>query len=154
MRLRFDWWAISVYAVAMAFVEAACVIALKQLYYPEGWAPPFHPIREDALFLEQLREAATLVMIGTVALIGRPPLREAVARALWIFGIWDLAYYLFLLLWTGFPRSLFDWDVVFLIPKAWIAPVWLPVAGSAASLLVALRLHAGAARRERAAGGV
>jgi len=132
----------------MAFVEAACVITLKQLYYPDGWAPPFHPIPPAALFLEQLREAATLIMIGAVALLGRPPWREALARALWIFGVWDLAYYLFLLLWTGFPRSLFDWDVVFLIPKAWIAPVWLPVAGSVASLLVALRLHGAAVRRE------
>ena len=152
MSRGFGWSGITIYALAMAFVEAACVISLKKLYYPEGWAPPFHPIPADALFLEQLREAATLVMIGAVSLLGRPPWREALARGLWIFGIWDLAYYLFLLLWTGFPQSLFDWDVVFLIPKAWIAPVWLPVAGSAVSLLLALRLHRAAARGRRTGG--
>jgi len=106
----------------MAFVEAACVITLKQLYYPEGWAFPFHPIPDSALFLEQLREAATLLMIAAVSLLGRPPWRESLARGLWIFGVWDLLYYLFLRLWTGFPRSLFERDVVFLIPQAWIAP--------------------------------
>ena len=152
MRRAFGWWGITTYSLAKAFVEAACVITLKQHYYPEGWAPPFHPIPADALLLEQLREAATLVMIGAVALLGRPPWRESVARGLWIFGVWDLAYYLFLFLWTGFPRSLFDWDVVFLIPRAWIAPVWLPVVGSTASLLVALWLHGRADRRERADG--
>ena len=141
------WWAITAYAVAMAFVEAACVITLKQLYYPEGWAPPFHPIPAHALLLEQLREAATLIMIGAVAAIGRRSWREAAARGLWIFGLWDLAYYAFLRLWTGFPRTLGDWDVAFLIPKAWIAPVWLPVAGSLLSLFVAWRLHSGWGRR-------
>lgn len=152
MSRGFGWWGLTTYAVAMAFVEAACVITLKQLYYPEGWAFPFHPIPPSALFLEQLREAATLVMIAAVALLGRPPWRESLARGLWIFGIWDLSYYLFLLLWTGFPRSLFDWDVVFLIPRAWIAPVWLPVLGSTGSLVAAWWLHRAAVRRERVGG--
>lgn len=138
---RFGWWGITLYAVAMAFVEAACVITLKRLYFPEGWHPPFHDIPPDGLRLEQWREAATLVMIGAVACLGRPAVRDAVARALWIFGIWDLGYYAFLRILTGFPSSLMDLDVVFLIPHAWIAPVWLPVLGSAACLAVALRLR-------------
>jgi hypothetical protein len=152
MNRGLGWWAISVYAIAMAFVEAACVIGLKRLYYPEGWAPPFHPIPAEALFLEQLREVATLVMIVAVALLGRPGWKGAWARGLWIFGVWDLCYYLFLALWTGFPRSLLDWDVVFLIPKAWIAPVWVAVLGSVASLVAALILRRAWSRNQPAAG--
>jgi hypothetical protein len=63
-----------------------------------------------------------------------------VARALWIFGVWDIGYYAFLRALTGFPSSLGDPDVVFLIPHAWVAPVWLPLLGSAALLAAALAL--------------
>ena len=122
---RAGWVALTVYAAAMALVEAACVVTLKRLYFPEGWSPPFHPIPADALRLEQWREIATLVMIAAVSCLGRPPFRIALARGLWVFGLWDLLYYVFLRLWTGFPASLFDWDLVFLVPRPWIAPVWL-----------------------------
>jgi hypothetical protein len=137
---------LTVFALAMAFVETACVISLKRLYFPDGWRPPFHAIPVDGLRLEQWREVATLVMIGAVALLGRPPWRVALSRALWTFGVWDLAYYGFLALLTGFPRSLSDLDVVFLVPREWIAPVWLAVAGSALCLAVALGLRSGRGR--------
>jgi len=141
---RFGWWGITVYALAMAFVEAACVVTLKRLYFPEGWHPPFHDIPADGLRLEQAREIATLVMIAAVAALGthdRAPWREALARALWIFGLWDLGYYAALAILTGFPSSLADLDVVFLVPHAWVLPVWVPVVVSIACLAIALRLR-------------
>jgi hypothetical protein len=138
---RFGWWGITVYAIAMAFVEAACVVTLKRLYFPEGWHPPFHDIPAEGLGLEQAREIATLVMIAAVAALGRPPWREALARALWIFGLWDLGYYAALAILTGFPLSLADLDVVFLVPHAWVLPVWVPMVVSTACLAIALRLH-------------
>lgn len=137
---------LTVYALAMAFVEAACVISLKRLYFPEGWRPPYHAIPAAGLRLEQWREVATLVMIGAVAVLGRPSWRLALARGLWIFGMWDIAYYGFLAVLTGFPRRLTDPDIVFLVPWAWIAPVWLPVASSALCLLIALRLRGSGSR--------
>ncbi len=144
---RFPTWGLTIYAAAMAFVEAACVVTLKRLHFPEGWRPPFHAIPPDALRLEQGREIATLVMIGAVAFLGRPSWMEGLARALWVFGIWDLLYYGFLRLLTGFPSSLADWDVVFLVPREWVLPVWVPVAGSTASLFAAVLLHRRARRR-------
>ena len=138
---RFGWWGITLYALAMAFVEAACVVTLKRLYFPEGWHPPFHDIPAEGLRLEQWREIATLVMIGSVAALGRPPWREALARALWIFGLWDLGYYAALAILTGFPSSFADPDVVFLVPHAWVLPVWVPVLASIACLALALRLR-------------
>jgi hypothetical protein len=136
-----------VYALGMAFVEAACVVNLKQLYYPEGWEPPFHPIPAAGLRLEQWREAATLVMIAAVAwLPGTGGVRGFVARGLWAFSLWDLGYYLFLRFLTGWPSRLTDVDVVFLIPAPWVLPVWVPVACSTAGLLASLYL-AGPPRR-------
>lgn len=143
---RADFPAITVYALAMALVEAACVVALKRLYFPEGWRAPFHPIPAEGLRLEQWREIATLVMIAAVALLGRPSGRIALARGLWIFGVWDIAYYGFLRGLTGFPRTLADLDIVFLVPRPWIAPVWVAVAGSAACVVVALILARGRGR--------
>lgn len=140
------WIAITTFAVAFAFVEAAIAISLKQLHYPGGWKPPFHALPPDANLLEQAREIGTLVMIASVAAFGRPSWREGIARGLWIFGIWDLGYYAFLRILTGFPSSLLDPDLVFLVPIVWVFPVWVPVLVSIASLLVALRLRASARR--------
>ena len=138
---RTGWLPITVFAVAFAFVEAAIAISLKRLYYPDGWKPPFHALPGEANLLEQAREVMTLVMIASVAAFGRPSWREGIARGLWIFGIWDLGYYAFLLWLTGFPSSLLDLDLVFLVPIVWVFPVWVPVLVSIVALLVALRLH-------------
>ena len=135
------WLPITVFALAFAFVEAAIAISLKQLYYPDGWKPPFHALPGNANLLEQAREVMTLVMIASVAAFGRPTWREGIARGLWIFGVWDLGYYAFLLLLTGYPSSLLDLDLVFLVPIVWVFPVWVAVLVSTVAILVALRLH-------------
>jgi hypothetical protein len=126
----------------MALVEAACVVTLKQLFYPGGWAPPFAPLPAGPLLLEQVREVATLVMIAAVAGLAGRTTRARLAAGLWIFGLWDILYYAFLRWLTGFPRSLADVDVVFLVPIAWIFPVWVPFVMSAAALALALRFRA------------
>jgi hypothetical protein len=138
--MRAGFVALTVYAVAMALVEAACVVTLKRLYFPEGWAPPFHPIPADALRLEQAREVATLLMIAAVACLGRPGPRFALARGLWVFGLWDLLYYGFLRILTGFPSRLADPDLVFLVPRPWIAPVWVACLGALACAVGGLLL--------------
>lgn len=134
-------FALTVFAIAMGFVEAACVVSLKRLYFADGFHAPFHAIPPHALRLEQWRELATLVMLGGVALLGSGGIRGFLARGLWTFGVWDLAYYAFLRLLTGFPARMTELDIVFLVPGPWVLPVWVPVAASAASLLVALRLR-------------
>lgn len=140
---RSIWTWLSLYAAAMALVEAACVVTLKQLFYPGGWAPPFAPMPAGPLLLEQVREIATLVMIASVACLAGRTIRARFAAGLWVFGVWDILYYAFLRWLTGFPRSLADVDVVFLVPIAWIFPVWVPFLTSAAALALALRLRAG-----------
>jgi len=132
--------ALTIFAVAMGFLEAACVVSLKRLYFAGGYHAPFHAIPADALRLEQWREVATLVMLGGVALLGARGLRGFVARGLWTFGVWDLSYYVFLRFLTGFPARLTELDIVFLVPGPWVLPVWVPVAASTTCLLAALLL--------------
>ena len=41
--------------------------------------------------------------------------------------MWDIFYYVWLKVMSGWPGSLFDWDVLFLLPLPWWGPVIAPV---------------------------
>ena len=43
------------------------------------------------------------------------------------FGVWDILYYVYLKLLCGWPHSLLDWDILFLLPLPWWGPVLAPV---------------------------
>jgi hypothetical protein len=78
------------------------------------------------------REAATLVIILVPAYLASG---FGIIRALvylLAFGTWDLAYYAFLRLFIGWPANLLTYDILFLIPRPWVAPVICPVAVAAA----------------------
>jgi hypothetical protein len=89
---------------------------------------------------EVAREAATLVMLGAMAMLAeRRPVRRFAAFALG-FGLWDLAYYALLKTAIGWPRTLMEWDILFLIPGPWASPVLAPVLVSAALIVCALMI--------------
>jgi len=122
------WWAVVVYAVAMAWVESAVVLYLRTL---TGQMNPYPP---PAIFFpkgigiaELIRELATLVMLGAVGCLAGRTWRSRFAYALLGFGVWDIFYYIFLVPLTGWPRSLLDWDILFLLPLPWWGPVIAPV---------------------------
>jgi len=119
--------AVTAYAVAMAYAEAAVVAYLRALYGIRDLLRDV-PTRPDPLsWVELGREAATLAMLFAV---GQAAGRTGPARwgaFLYAWGVWDLAYYGWLRLLVGFPKSLWDWDLLFLIPLPWWAPVWAPV---------------------------
>ena len=54
------------------------------------------------------------------------------------FGIWDVFYYLWLKALLNWPATLLDWDVLFLIPLPWVAPILYPVLTSLIFITVAL----------------
>jgi hypothetical protein len=41
--------------------------------------------------------------------------------------VWDIFYYVFLKMMCGWPHSLLNWDVLFLLPLPWWGPVLAPV---------------------------
>lgn len=73
--------------------------------------------------MEQTREAATLVMLLAVALLSSVELKGRIAAFLVAFSVWDLTYYGTLFFWLGWPTSIWDLDVYFLLPVPWVGPV-------------------------------
>lgn len=118
---------VAVFSVAFAFVEASVVIYLRALYYPGGFAFPLKLIPSDYLRVEIAREAATIIMLGAVGFIAGSKPWEKFGFFLFAFGVWDIGFYAWLLATIGWPASLFDWDILFLIPLPWIGPVIAPV---------------------------
>ena len=77
--------------------------------------------------VELWREAATLVMIATLGVLAGSTWRRRAGYAALAFGAWDIFYYVFLRIMSGWPRTLLDWDILFLLPLPWWGPVLAPV---------------------------
>ncbi|GIX48016.1 MAG: hypothetical protein KatS3mg131_2227 [Candidatus Tectimicrobiota bacterium] len=133
------------YAVAMAYLEATIVVYLRRLYYPEGFTFPLKVIDLPTMWLELGREACTLVMLATVAIAAGRSRAGKLAFFLFLFGVWDIFYYVWLKVFLNWPPSLLTWDVLFLIPVPWVGPVLAPVCVALTMIgmaLVLLRLEA------------
>jgi hypothetical protein len=144
---------LAAFAGAFGFVESAVVIYLRAA---TGLLPGYHGTLSDVrrfsddsykqaesirefpeslLSVEVLREAATMVMLATLASLAGIGIRERSAIFLWTFAVWDLAYYAGLWATVRWPSSLKDLDVLFLIPVPWISQVWFPILISVLSLV-------------------
>ena len=154
--------ALAVFASAFGFVEAAVVVYLRaavgllpgytgtlsqlqhssQGYHQEQSISEFP---QSLLTIELYREAATMVMLISAALLAASGTSARWAAFLWIFALWDIAYYAGLWATVRWPASLTDLDVLFLIPVPWIAQVWFPLLVSALTVLaIALCSRGGA----------
>lgn len=127
-RQRTTWLLVVVFAVAFAWVEAATVHYLRVLVdrVDPYQANPL-PIRGVLGQIELTRELATLVILAAVGWLAGRTRAARLGYAAVAFGVWDIFYYVFLRLFDGWPRSLLDWDVLFLIPLPWWGPVLAPV---------------------------
>jgi hypothetical protein len=133
---RRRWTIVIAFAIAMAWVEAASVFYIRTLVNRvEPYQPDPLPIHGALGSVELWREAATLVMIATVGLLAGRTWRSRAGYAAIAFGVWDLFYYVFLRLISGWPRTLLDWDILFLLPLPWWGPVLAP-ASIAAVMIV------------------
>ena len=122
------------FAVAMGYLEAAVVIYLREALGLTSFSPPVIDQVEFDVFagIEMARELATVVMIAAVGWLAGRSWIERLAWAAVIFGTWDIVYYLGLWLAIGWPPALDTWDLLFLVPTAWVGPVWAPMVVSAA----------------------
>lgn len=123
-RARLLW--LTLFAIAMALFEAVLVIHLRGLYYPDDPLSlfPLVPLSDRDLALELGRETATLLMLLAVAKLTERGWLRVFAAFVYLFGLWDIFYYVWLKLLIGWPTQWGEWDVLFLIPWPWLGP-WI-----------------------------
>jgi hypothetical protein len=126
------------YGIAFGYLEAAVVIYLRQIFYPEGFYFPVKIISGKLITVELIREFATLLMILSICVLSGKSKIEKFAYFMYVFGIWDIFYYVFLKLFLNWPSSLLDYDLLFLLPVAWVGPVLAPVIISLLIIIAAI----------------
>ncbi len=120
-------WGVALFAIAMAYLESAVVVYLRQIYGIDDLmssVPPFDPVIG---LIEVGWEAATLVMLLTVGWAAGKRLQSRLGFAFFAFGLWDIFYYIRLKVFIDWPASLLDMDLLFLVPLPWWGPVITPV---------------------------
>jgi len=143
-------------AAALGYIEASVVVCLRQIiapvrqeHFPQAVREPLPLLTprqlsaagqtfEFLLFVELAREVAPIVVLLAMAAGLRGRRSDGAGFFMLGFGVWDIFYYVFLKVLLDWPASLATWDVLYLIPTAWVAPVWAPLAVSA--MLVAAGL--------------
>ncbi|KKW22838.1 MAG: hypothetical protein UY65_C0014G0019 [Parcubacteria group bacterium GW2011_GWA2_51_12] len=134
-----------IFGIAFGFVESAVVVYLRAAV---GLLPGYGGTLADVaelsstiyqqaqilaelpkalLTIELFREAATMIILLSVAFLTAKHIRERTAVFLWTFAAWDIFYYLGLWLTVKWPASFFTPDVLFLIPVPWSSQVWFPL---------------------------
>src|SRR5215204_5197426 len=103
---RTRWALVMAFAIAMAWVEAAAVFYIRALVNRiEPYQVNPLPINGALGNVELWREAATLVMLGAVGMLAGATWRKRAAYAAIAFGAWDVFYYIFLRIMSGWPRT-------------------------------------------------
>jgi hypothetical protein len=142
----------TLFALGFGFVEAAVVVYLRaatgllpgyagtlaevqRLGGTALYPPAITQFPQSLLSVEVLREGATMIILGSVAMLAAARARERSAIFLWTFALWDISYYAGLWATIRWPGSLTASDVLFLIPVPWVAQVWFPLLVSALTLM-------------------
>jgi hypothetical protein len=134
---------LALFGIAMAHFEGVVVVYLRKalgMLDSESNKESIEKFPRRYLYIEMTREAATIVMLVAIAILVGTTWTEKAVYFLWTFAFWDLFYYLSLYILIKWPPKLTTIDVLFLIPKPWIAPVWFPIGVSSFTIIIILYL--------------
>jgi hypothetical protein len=141
---------LTIFGASFGVVEAAVVVYLRAAVgllpgYTVSFAEIFsksasfyqQPLRltdlpGTLLAVEVAREAYSMLILFSVAVLSAKKNRVRVAAFLWAFAFWDIFYYAGLWAIIRWPGSLLTRDVLFLIPTPWYSQVWFPLLVSSA----------------------
>ena len=118
---------VSLFAIAMAYIEGAVVVYLRNLYGIEDLVLDFMPFNPQIALIEFCREIATLVLLLAIGWTAGRSFQERMGFTFFAFGMWDIFYYGWLRIMINWPVTLLDMDLLFLIPFPWWSPVIAPV---------------------------
>jgi hypothetical protein len=130
---------LAIFGIAMAHLEGVVVVYLRKalgLLDSASNKESLENFPKRYLYIEMTREAATIIMLVVIAYLTGGSWVEKGIYFLWTFAFWDLFYYLSLYILIKWPPTFKTIDVLFLIPKPWIAPVWFPVGVSGLTIVV------------------
>jgi len=130
---------LTLFGIAMAHLEGVVVVYLRKalgILDSESNKESIEKLSRKYLPVEMTREAATIVMLLIIAYLAGETWIEKGIFFLWTFAFWDLFYYGSLYILIKWPPTLKTIDVLFLIPKPWIAPVWFPIGVSSLTIIV------------------
>ena len=148
---RLSW--LTLFAIGFGYGEAAVVVYLRAAVgvlpgymgtladvarlshqaYQQAQSAAQMP--QSLLTVEVFREAATLLMLVSLAMLSAARACERWAVFLWAFAVWDITYYAALWATVRWPFSLENQDVLFLLPVPWLSQIWFPIAVSGLTLL-------------------
>ncbi len=126
------------FGIAMGLMEAIIVVYLRTLFYPNGFQFPLKDMPPLLFNCEWLREICTIVMLVAIAFLSGRTKLDRFSFFIFSFAVWDIFYYVGLKWLLGWPNSLLEWDILFLIPVSWLAPVLAPVLCSVGMIALAL----------------
>jgi hypothetical protein len=130
---------LAIFGIAMAHLEGVVVVYLRKalgMLDSESNKESVEKFPRRFLKIEMTREAATIIMLIVIAYLTGDSWVEKGVFFLWTFAFWDLFYYISLYVLIKWPSSFNTIDVLFLIPKPWIAPVWFPIGISTLTILI------------------
>lgn len=117
---------VAIFSIAMGFLETAVVVYLREMYYPNGFDMQVKAMSSKIIITELLRELATIIMLAYTGIFSGKTFAQRFVLFLYSFAIWDIFYYVFLKAILNWPATLFDRDILFLIPVPWVGPVLAP----------------------------
>lgn len=128
--------AIWLLALAFGVIEGSVAVYLREIYVRDASLGASSRIADlpitlvylpqRLVSLEIVREACTMILLAAVAWLSGRRLADRAGAFLLAFGVWDLVYYAVLRAFLGWPSHVSTWDVLFLIPVPWVAPMWAP----------------------------
>lgn len=118
---------ITIFSIAMAYLEAVIVVYLRRLFGISDLIIQVPPFDQQIAAIEFGRELATLIMLLAIGWIAGHNIQSRLSFSVISFGVWDIFYYLWLKVFIGWPYTIFDPDLLFLIPLPWWGPVLSPV---------------------------
>jgi hypothetical protein len=130
---------LALFGISMAHLEGVVVVYLRNvlgIIDSESNRESLERFPERYIFIERTREVATIVMLVSLALLVGDTWLDKMVVFLWTFAFWDMFYYLSIYLLIKWPPTLTTIDVLFLIPRPWIAPVWVPLGISLLTIVI------------------
>jgi hypothetical protein len=128
------WIWVCIFGVAFAWVEGAVVVYLREILYGGSFYFPIEVNWEQGKYvsnylssIELVREAATIIMLAAIGCLAGKDNWQKFSFFMIAFGVWDIFYYVWLWVMVRWPEGLMTWDILFLIPLPWVAPVITPV---------------------------